>query len=106
MKRTAISLCALLVLVLAVGDAWAQGKGQGGGKAGGGAGRSASEREAGGQSRPAARRPDTRRQRPPAVEETQKGRIEKAVLHELNGLKYALSRIGALDTKSMKGEQP
>lgn len=76
MKGTTISLCALLVLVLAVGDAWAQGKGQGGGKAGGGAGRSASEREAGGQSRPAARRPDTRRQRPPAVEEAEKAAKE------------------------------
>lgn len=76
MNRTTISLCALLVLVLAVGDAWAQGKGQGGGKAGGGANRSASEREAGSQSRPAARRPDTRRQRPPAVEEAQKAAKE------------------------------
>jgi len=35
---------------------------------------------------------------------SRKGRIEKAVLHELNGLKYAL--VGAIDTKSMKGEQP
>jgi hypothetical protein len=34
------------------------------------------------------------------------GRIEKAVLHELNGLKYALSRAGAIDKKSVKGEQP
>ena len=76
MKRTAISLCALLVLVLTVGDGWAQRKGQGGGKAGGGAGRSASEREAGSRSRPAARRPDTRRQRPPAVEEAEKAAKE------------------------------
>jgi hypothetical protein len=35
-----------------------------------------------------------------------RGRIEKAVLHELNGLKYALSRAGAIDKKSVKGEQP
>ncbi len=41
-----------------------------------------------------------------AKSSSRQGRIEKAVLQELHGLKRAPSRAGALDKKSMKGEQP
>ncbi|GEM_PF-5824655 len=108
MKRTTISLCALLVLVLAVGDAWAQGKGQGGGKAGGGAGRSASEREAAGRPRPAARRPDTRRQRPSAVEEAEKAAKEAKRAAEKRPVRQTPQpvRRPAKDAVAVRGNAP